>query len=96
MTRENSAFERRAWFKFNNLGLAQGMALKFYTSMTKGLKLKVRKFWGLIPTFVEVILKKLTARLFAPPPTPTCVLQEIKHKITILSYFTLNFIVLCV
>ena len=67
MTRENSVFEGRAWFKFNNLGLARGMALKFYTSMTKVLKLKVRKFWGLIPTFVEVTLKKLTARLFAPP-----------------------------
>ena len=37
--------------KFNNLGLALGMALKFYTSVTKGLKLKVRrKFLGLIPT----------------------------------------------
>ena len=28
------------------------MALKFYTSVTKGLKLKVRKFSGLISTFV--------------------------------------------
>ena len=32
------------WLKFNNLGLALGMALKFYTSVTKGLKIKVRKF----------------------------------------------------
>ena len=31
-----------------------GMALKFYTSVAKGLKLKVRKFYELIPTFVEV------------------------------------------
>ena len=30
------------------------MNLKFYTSIVKGLKLKARKFWGLIPTFVEV------------------------------------------
>ena len=30
------------------------MALKFYNSVAKGLKLKVRKFWGLIPTFVKV------------------------------------------
>ena len=47
------------WFKFNNLGLALGMALKFYTSAAKGLKLKVRKFWGLIPSFAEVTAKKL-------------------------------------
>ena len=39
-------------FKFNNLRLAQVTNLKFYTSVVKGLKLKVRKFLGLIPTFV--------------------------------------------
>ena len=27
-----------SWFKFNNLGLTLGMALKFYTSVAKGLK----------------------------------------------------------
>ena len=41
-------------FKFNNLWLALGTALKFYTRLAKGLKLKVVKFSGLIPTFVEV------------------------------------------
>ena len=46
-------FEGWSWFKFNNLRLALGTNLKFYTSLLKGLKLKVRKFWGLIPTFVE-------------------------------------------
>ena len=35
------------------------MALKFYTSVEKGLKLKIRKFGGLIPTFVEVTEEKL-------------------------------------
>ena len=35
------------------------MNLKFYTSVTKGLKLKVRKFWGLVLTFVEVTGEKL-------------------------------------
>ena len=44
---------------FNNLGLALGTNLKFYTSMAKRLKLKVRKFWGLIPIFVEVTEEKL-------------------------------------
>ena len=44
------------------------MALKFYTSVTKGLKLKVAKFCWLIPTFVEVTGDKLVRGLFAPPP----------------------------
>ena len=34
------------------------MALKFYTSVAKRLKLKVRKFLGLILTFVEVTGRK--------------------------------------
>ena len=36
----NLNFEGWSSFKFNNLGLAQGVALKFYTSVAKGLKLK--------------------------------------------------------
>ena len=32
----------RALFKFNNLGLALGMSLKFYTTVAQGLKLKVK------------------------------------------------------
>ena len=39
------------------------MALKCYISVTKTLKLKVKKLWGLIPTFVEVTKEKLD-----PPP----------------------------
>ena len=34
------------------------MALKFHTSVKKELELKVRKFLGLISTFVEVALEK--------------------------------------
>ena len=45
--------------KFNNLGLALGTNLKLYTSVAKGLKQKVRKSWGLVPTFVEVTGVKL-------------------------------------
>ena len=69
MTRKAAFFKGRPWFKFNNLGLALGMVLKFYTSVAKGLKLKVRKFCGLIPTFVEVTGKNLLVGrgwLFAP------------------------------
>ena len=60
-----------SWFKFNNLRLALGIAFKCYTSVTKGLKLKVRKFWGLIPTFVEVPREKLVDALLPPPPPPS-------------------------
>ena len=52
-------FEKCAWFKFNNLGPALDMALEFYTSMKKVLKLKVETFLGLAPTFAEVLGGKL-------------------------------------
>ena len=45
--------------KFSNLGLALGTNLKFYTSVPKVLKVKVRKIWELIPTFVEATGEKL-------------------------------------
>ena len=72
LTRKNAFFERWSWFRFNNLGLALGTNLKFYTSMAKGLKLKVWKFGGLISTFVEVTGGKLFGGggLFAPIPHP--------------------------
>ena len=67
MTRKAKFFERWSWFKFNNLGLALGTNLKFHTSVAKRLKLKVRKFSGLIPTFVEVTEEKLVCRVFMLP-----------------------------
>ena len=60
-------FERWSWFKFNNLGLAQGMVLKLYTSIPKGLKLKGTKFLELIPTSVEIAWEKLVGSFFGPP-----------------------------
>ena len=39
------------------------MNMKFYTCVAIGLKLKVRKFWGLIPMFVEVTGVKLEPRV---------------------------------
>ena len=39
---KNLFFEGCSWFKFNNLGLALGMGLKFYTSVAKELNLKIR------------------------------------------------------
>ena len=70
MTRKTAFSEGWSWFKFNNLALALGTNLKFDTSQSKGLKLKVRKFWSLVPTFVEVAGEKLVGGLFAPPPHP--------------------------
>ena len=36
-----------------------GMPFKFYINMAKGFRVPVRKFWGLIPTSVEVTGEKL-------------------------------------
>ena len=68
LTRKTAFIEGWSWFKFNNLGLALDTDLKFYTSVAKGLKLKGRTFWGLIPTFVEFTGKKLVGRPFWLPP----------------------------
>ena len=57
-------FEGWSWFKFNNLGLGLGTNLKFYTSVAKGLKLKVGNFRGLILTFVEITGEKLLEGAF--------------------------------
>ena len=46
------------------------MVLKFYKSVAKRLKLKVRKILGLSPTFVEVTEEKLVGDLFE---TPSCI-----------------------
>ena len=45
------------------------MTVKFYTSVAKGLKLKVRFFVD-NSTFVEVTGEKLVVGLFAPSPSP--------------------------
>ena len=63
--------EGRSWFKINNLALALGMALKFYSSVAKGLKIKVRKSFGLILMTVEVTRGKLEGAFLPPPPPPT-------------------------
>ena len=68
LTRKITFFEGRSWFKFSNLGLTLDKNLTFYTSVAKGLKLKVRKFWGLTPTFVEATREKLVEGGLLPPP----------------------------
>ena len=59
MTRKIVFLDGWSWFKFNNFGLALGTNLKFSTSVVKTLKLKVRKFLELLPTFVESTREKL-------------------------------------
>ena len=60
------------------------MALKFYAIVAKGLKLKVRKFCGLITTFVEVTEDKtgrgsfLRPVLSIPPPSRIGLLLDAK------------------
>ena len=72
MTRKVAFFEGWSWFKFNNLGLALGKNLKFCNSVAKGLELKVKKFLGPNPTFVEVTKEKLVGggAFLDPPPHP--------------------------
>ena len=54
LTRKTFFLERCSWFKFNNLELGLGVALKFYTSVAKRLKPQIKNVLGIIPTFVEV------------------------------------------
>ena len=55
---QKTDFEGWSWFNVNNLGLALGMALKFYSSVAKRLKLEVKKCRG-----------KLERGLFALSPS---------------------------
>ena len=48
-----------SWLKLNDFGLGLIMSLKFYGSVAKELKIKVRKFWGLTPSFAEGTGEKL-------------------------------------
>ena len=51
--------------KLDYLGPALAMALKLFISATNEIKIKVKTFWRLIPTFVEVTGE--VAKLFCPP-----------------------------
>ena len=76
MTRKIAYSEGWSWFKLNNLGLALGTNLKFYTSLSKLSKQKVRTFLGLIPTFVEFLLSTPT-----PSPQSLIWLKSIVGKV---------------
>ena len=57
------------WFRFNNLGLVLGMTLKIPGCTTKGLRLKVSKFWRPIPTFAEYTWGKTGKGPFSTIPS---------------------------
>ena len=82
LTRKSAFFDGWSWFKFNNLGLALGTNLKFYTNLSNVSKLKVRKFWGLIFTFVEVTGEKLAGGACLPT-----ILNRVKNELLALAYF---------
>ena len=50
--------------KLSNLGLAVCTALKFFSRVVKGSKLKVRKFWELILKFVKITGEELVKVVF--------------------------------
>ena len=77
MTRKSFFFEGWSWFKFNSFGLALGTNLAFHTGVAKVLKVKVRKFLGLVLMFVEVTREKLVGELFCPTSLP--ILNRVKN-----------------
>ena len=68
MTRKTTFSTGWSWFKFNNLGLALGMALKLYISVAKGLK---RKVLGANSYVCRSYKGKTDRRGFLPPSSPT-------------------------
>ena len=77
LTWKTTFFDGWSWFRFHNLRLPLGINLKFYISVAKGLKQKVRKFWRLIPMFEEVAGEKLGGVVFLTPP-PLPILNRVK------------------
>ena len=88
MTRKTTFFEGLSLFKFNNLRLALGTNLKFYGSVAKGLKLKVRKFWGLIPTFAKVTEERLVRSAFLSSPPSSIGLRQSLMRESLLQTIT--------
>ena len=88
LSKKTAFFKGWSWFRFNNLELALGTDLNFYTSVVKRLELKVRKFWGLIPTFVEVTGEKLVVGGGGGGVCPPYWIGLIAHKSTMFVYLT--------
>ena len=59
-----------------------GTRYELDTSVAKGLRLKVRRFLGLVPTFLEVTEEKLVQGAFLPPP----ILNSVKANLLLLKF----------
>ena len=68
MTRKINFLEGCSWFNSIMCDWAPGMVLEFYTSVSKGLILKARRFLGLILVFAEIKGEKLVGGDFLLPP----------------------------
>ena len=76
-----------SWFRFNNLALALGMTLKFCTSMSKWLKIKVGKFLG-ANSYVYRSYRGKTGRkgVLLPPPILNRVKDFTKMLVTLSNF----------
>ena len=81
LNRKTYSFEGCSWFKLSDLELALGMSLKLYTIVTKGLKIKARKYLWLISTFVEVTRRKASRVDFLLSPL---ILKSVKSYLVLI------------
>ena len=95
MTRNTVFFDGWSLFKLTNFELALGTNLKFYTNLAKVLKVKVRNFFGIVPTFAEVTRKKLARGVgpFCPPPILNRVSNIFSHDHHCYSFILNKFLV---
>ena len=76
MITKTTFFEGWSWLKFNNLGLALGVTLTFYTSVAKRAKTKTQKvFWA--KPYVCRSYRGKTVREAIPP----LILNRVKKEI---------------
>ena len=73
LTRKTAFFGGWSWLKFNDLGLAPGTNLKFYASLSKGLKLILtfQKALGANSYVCRSYRGKTGRGPFCPPPPPS-------------------------
>ena len=76
--KKNRFFEEWSWFKFDNLGLAQGTNFKFYTSMAKRVKSKSQKVLG-ANSYVCISYRRKTGRGASLPPLHSPFLNRVKE-----------------
>ena len=68
LTRKTKFFERVLLVQVQQFGTSTSYGLKFYTSVARGLKLKVRKFFAAISYICRSYRRKTGCRPFRPYP----------------------------